>query len=173
MWSEPLAADIADYGSAVLSWVEPSGAPISIRCRVRLQPGTHAITFEGLAPIAGAWRGKACLLFHMHDARLEGLRQMVVKGELAPAADGSLEFRATEFVTANGRPGTDRMPHAGAPLHMFQFYRLGRGKAKAYLAKRSAPWPPIPFEQIARDVGRAQEADQANEAGQANEADRD
>ena len=44
------------------------------------------------------------------------------------------------------------MPHANAPLHMLQFYRLGRRKAKAYLAKRGAPWPPIPFDQIARAV---------------------
>jgi hypothetical protein len=172
MWSEPLAAGIADYRSAVLSWVEPSGAPISVRCRVQLQPATHTITFESLAPLAGAWLGKACLLFHMHDERLEGLRQMVLKGELGLAADGSVEFKVTEFVTANGRPGTDRMPHASVPIHMFQFYRLGRSKAKAYLAKRGAPWPPIPFEQIARDVGRAQEADRAHEADRAQDADR-
>lgn len=159
MWSEPLAAAISDYRSAVLSWVEPSGAPISIRCRVRLDAASHTITFEDPAPVASAWRGKACLLFHMHDERLEGLRQMVLKGELAQAAQGTIEFRATDFVTANGRPNTDRMPHASAPLHMFQFYRLGRSKANAYLAKRGQPWPPIPFGQIARDVRRAQDAD--------------
>ena len=79
---------------------------------------------------------------------------MVLKGELRTAVDAGVEFGVTEFVTANGRPNTDRMPHAGAPVHMFQFYRLGRTKAKAYLAKRGAPWPPIPFEQIARDVAR-------------------
>lgn len=159
MWSEALAAAIADYRSAVLSWVEPSGAPISIRCRVRLDAASHTITFEDLAPIASAWQGKACLLFHMHDERLEGLRQMVLKGELGLAADATTEFKVTEFVTANGRPNTDRMPHASAPLHMFQFYRLGRSKANAYLAKRGEPWPPIPFEQIVRDVRRAQDAE--------------
>ena len=154
MWSDPLAAGIGDYRSAVLSWVEPSGAPISIRCRVRLQAASNTISFEELAPIATSWQGKACLLFHMHDERLEGLRQMVLKGELGAAADGTIEFKVTEFVTANGRPNTDRMPHASVPVHMFQFYRLGRSKANAYLAKRGEPWPPIPFEQIARDVGR-------------------
>lgn len=159
MWSDALAALIADYRTAVLSWVEPSGAPISIRCRVRLDAASRTITFEDLAPLALAWRGKACLLFHVHDERLEGLRQMVLKGELGTTADGTLEFAVTDFVTANGRPNTDQMPHASAPLHMFQFYRLGRSKANAYLAKRGAPWPPIPFEQIAQDVGRAQQAD--------------
>jgi hypothetical protein len=161
MWSEPLAAGIADYRSAVLSWVQPSGSPISVRCRVRLQPASHTITFEDLAPVASAWRGNACLLFHMHDERLEGLRQMVLKGELDSAPDGTLVFAVTEFVIANGRPTTDRMPHAGAPVHMFQFYRLGRSKARAYLAKRGAPWPPIPFEQIGRDVGIAPDEESA------------
>jgi hypothetical protein len=161
MWSEALAAGIPDYRSAALSWVEPSGDPVSIRCRVALRQGSHVIGFTDLAPFARAWRGKACLLFHMHDERLEGLRQMVLKGVLGVAEDGALEFTISDFVTANGRPNTDRMPHASAPLHMFQFYRLGRSKANAYLAKRGAPWPPIPFEQIARDVGRLQDADRA------------
>ena len=173
MWSDALAALIGDYRTAVLSWVEPSGAPISIRCRVRLHPASHTITFEDPAPLAGAWRGKACLLFHSHDERLEGLRQMVLKGELGTTGDGALEFAVTDFVTANGRPNTDQMPHASAPIHMFQFYRLGRRKANAYLAKRGAPWPPIPFEQIARDVGRAQQADteRAQDAGAAPDQD--
>lgn len=152
MWSDKLAACIGDYPSAVLSWVDPSGSPISVRCAVRWQAGSQSVTFPRLPPIAAAWRGKACLLFHVHDERLEGLRQMVLKGELVEAEDGAVVFAASEFVTANGRADTDRMPHANAPLHMFQFYRLGRRKAKAYLAKRGAPWPAIPFDEIGRAV---------------------
>ena len=157
MWSDKLAASIGDYPSAVLSWVDPSGYPISVRCPVRWQAGTQVVTFPHLPPTADAWRGKACLLFHTHDERLEGLRQMVLKGELVAAADGAVVFDISEFVTANGRADTDRMPHAGAPLHMFQFYRLGRRKSRAYLAKRGEPWPPIPF----AEIGRAVEEDHA------------
>jgi len=58
----------------------------------------------------------------------------------------------TEFVTANGRTDSDEMPHAGAPLHMFQFLLLVRRKARDYMAKRGAPWPPIPFDEIAQKV---------------------
>jgi hypothetical protein len=159
MWSDALAAGIPDYRSAVLSWVEPSGDPISVRCRVVAHPGSQVLELADLAPLARAWRGRACLLFHMHDEHLEGLRQMVLKGVLGVGHDGAPEFTVSDFVTANGRPDTDRMPHAGAPLHMLAFYRLGRSKAKAYLVKRGAPWPPIPFEQIARDVGRLQALD--------------
>ena len=152
MWSDKLAAFIGDYRSAVLSWVEPDGYPVSVRAPVRLEEGTHTITFPQLPPAAADSRGKACLLFHVHDERLEGLRQMVLKGQLVETDGGALVFEATEFVTANGRPDTDRMPHASAPLHMLQFYRLGRRKANAYLAKRGEPWPPIPFEEIGRAV---------------------
>lgn len=154
MPSEKLAAFIGDYPSAVLSRVDPSGYPISVRCPVRLQEGTQTISFPMLPPIAEGWRGKACLLFHMHDERLEGLRQMVLKGELVSTESGAVVFAISEFVTANGRADTDRMPHAGAPLHMLQFYRLGRRKAKVYLAKRGAPWPAIPFAEIARAVNQ-------------------
>ena len=35
---------------------------------------------------------------------------------------------------------------------MLDFYRLGRRKAKEYLAKRTDPWPPIPFAEIGRKV---------------------
>lgn len=154
MWSDKLAANIGDYTSAVLSWVDPAGQPVSVRCPVHWQDGTRVVTFAPLPPIAAAWRGKACLLFHMHDDRLEGLRQMVLKGELVGLDGGEATFEISDFVTANGRPDTDRMPHATAPLHMLQFYRLGRRKANAYLAKRGAPWPPIPFEEIGRAVDR-------------------
>jgi hypothetical protein len=152
MPSEKLAAYIADYPTAVLSWVDPSGYPVSVRCVVRRDAGSQRIAFPHLSPIAKDRRGKACLLFHMHDERLERLRQMVVKGELVDGEGGAVVFEIGEFVTANGRPDTDRMPHANAPLHMLQFYRLGRRKAKAYLAKRGAPWPRIPFDEIERAV---------------------
>ena len=154
MWDDRLAALAADYETAVLSWMAPTGDPVSVRCRVVLDRDTERVTFPALPPLATEAAGLACLLFHRHDERLEGLRQMVIKGELV-TGDGALVFHVTGFVTANGRTGTDLMPHAGAPLHMFQFYRLGRRKAREYLAKRGEPWPPIPFEAIARAVAEA------------------
>ena len=154
MWDDRLAALAAEYETAVLSWVAPTGDPVSVRCRVVLDAARERVTFPALPPMATDATGLACLLFHMHDAHLEGLRKLVVKGELA-FDDGAPVLRVTGFVTANGRSGTDRMPHAGAPLHMFQFYWLGRRKAREYLAKRGEPWPAIPFEEIARAVAEA------------------
>lgn len=149
MWDKNLADLVRDYSTGVLSWVEQSGYPISVRVKPRLDYAREAVTFVDPPPIAAGWRGKACLLFHKHNERLEGLRQMVLKGELVEE-DGALALKVTEFVTANGRPDTDLMPHAGRPLHMFQFWLLGRRKSKEYLAKRGEPWPPIPFDYITR-----------------------
>lgn len=58
---------------------------------------------------------------------------------------GVLTLQVDEFVMANGRRSTDEMAYADAPLHMLQFMPLGQRKARAYLAKRGAPWPPIPL----------------------------
>jgi hypothetical protein len=151
MWDSRLAALAAGYPTGVLSWVHPSGYPVSVRCRVTLDATRACVTFDALPPAARDWRGPACLLLHAHDARLEDLRQMVLTGELV-VEGGAVVLRVSEFVTANGRRGTDRLPHAGAPLHMLQFYRLGRRKADDYLKRRGEPWPPIPFDAIARAV---------------------
>ena len=155
MWNRRLAARAASYPSGVLSVVDADGYPRSLRCAPRLDAKRHVFTFPSLPAYAAGWRGPACLLFHAHDERLEGLRQLVVRGELVAGGGeegGAPTLRVEAFVTANGRKNTDAMPHAAAPLHMLQFYRLGRRKARAYLAKRGVPWPPIPYDEIDRSI---------------------
>jgi hypothetical protein len=147
MWNERLAALIFDYPTGVLSTMESSDYPASVRCTVEPHAADQTITFPNLPPFAASWRGKAALLFHRHNARLEGLHQLVVKGELVEL-NGVLTFRVSEFVTGTGRQDTDAMPHAGAPIQMLQFFLLGRRKAREYIAKRGAPWPPIPFREL-------------------------
>jgi hypothetical protein len=156
MWDRRLAALARSYPTAVLTWVEPSGYPASVRVAIELDEERERVLFPSLPLAARGWTGPACLLFHEHDERLEGLRQMVLKGDLV-GDDEAVVLDVTEFVTANGRAGTDRMPHAGAPLHMLAFYRLGRRKAREYLTKRGEPWPPIPYEAIRRAVEESPE----------------
>jgi hypothetical protein len=153
MWDKKLADLASKYPTGILTVVEPSGYPISVRCATRFDEANESIHFPEPPQAAISWRGKACILFHHHDEHLEGLRQLVIKGELVDDGDGSKPaLRVTEFVTANGRPDTDEMPHAGAPLYMFQFLLLVRRKAREYMQKRGAPWPPIPFDEIGRKV---------------------
>jgi len=150
--SEALVARIDEYpGGAVVTRPGEDGYPVSVRCRAGRLADGRELALE-LPAFAAAWRGPATLLFHRHDERLEGLAQMVLRGAIAMRPDGTTAFVVADVITANGRDDTDEMPHAGAPLHMLQFFRVGRGKARAYLAKRGAPWPPIPYDEIARRV---------------------
>jgi hypothetical protein len=154
MWNaneKKLAALASTYPSAVLTVLTPSGYPYSVRCSVELDEAERLATFKSLPTPPPGVEGKACLLFHAHNERLEGLRQMVIKGELAEEK-GRPVFRIEGFVTANGRSDTDLMPHAGAPLHMLRFLLLGRRKAREYITKRGAPWPPIPYDDIRRKM---------------------
>ena len=52
--------------------------------------------------------------------------------------------------TGLGWQDTDRMPVAGNPIEMIQFMLLGCRKAREYLAKRGAPWPPRPWDKTIR-----------------------
>lgn len=151
MWNEKLAACVDPYPTGVLTTVDVSGYPLSVRCAARLDHASHTVSFPDLPAIAATWRGKACLLFHRHNDRLEGLHQLVLKGELVER-DGALVLQGVDFVTANGRVDSDELPHAGTPVHMLRFFLLGRRKAREYLKKRGEPWPPIPYDDIERQL---------------------
>ena len=149
MWNERLAQLATKYPTGVLSVADVGGYPASVRLPARLDTKQRVVTFPALPAYAQGWRGKACLLFHRHNSRLEGLHQMVLKGELEEV-DGAVVLRVTDFVTANGQTNTDEMPHAARPIHMLQFLLLGRRKAKEYERRRGAPWPPIDYAEIER-----------------------
>lgn len=151
MWNKRLATLADTYPTAVLSIVDSEGYPLSIRCDVRLDAVRQAAIIADPPAQAAAWRGEACLLYHQFNEGLEGLREMVILGELG-SADGLLTLHVKKFLTANGRQDTDQMPHASSPWHMMQFFWLGWRNARAYIAKRGAPWPPIPFDAIVRAV---------------------
>jgi hypothetical protein len=151
MWNDRLAALTGEYPTAVLSIVDANGYPLSVRCSVLLDATRQAAIIADAPALAAAWRGKVCLLFHYFNERLEGMRQMVILGEL-DGENGLLTLHVSRFVTANGRTDTDQMPHASSPRHMMQFFWLGWRNARAYIAKRGAPWPPIPFDAILQAV---------------------
>jgi hypothetical protein len=149
MWNKQLAKLATKYPTGVLSLVDVGGYPASVRLAARLDAKRRVVTFPILPDHAQGWRGKACLLFHRHNNRLEGLHQMVLKGELVEE-DGVVTLRVTDFVTANGQTNTDEMPHAERPIQLLQFLLLGRRKAREYERKRGEPWPPIDYAEIER-----------------------
>jgi hypothetical protein len=149
MWNKELAACGRAYESAVLTIVEPSGYPLSVRCKVRFDDAREVVTFAELPEMARGWSGPASVLLHRHNEVLEDFYELLLKGELS-VEGGTITFKPSEFVTGSGRQDTDRMPHAGAPLHLIQFMLLGRRKAREYHARRGKPWPPIRFDLLVR-----------------------
>jgi hypothetical protein len=145
MWNKVLIMGVGAYHSAVLTVVEPSGYPISVRCTVHCDEAHEYITFPTLPALATGWRGLAALLLHRHDAELEEQHELLIKGDLAEE-DGQLCLRPSDFLTGTGSPKTDQMPHAGDPIELVRFMLLGQRKAREYLAKRGAPWDPIRFD---------------------------
>jgi pyridoxamine 5'-phosphate oxidase-like protein len=138
-WNTKLAARIVAYNSAVVSCVDSSGYPTSARCDATVEAADRVIRLNALPPSQAAWCGPASVLFHRHDAELEQQYQLQVRGTLEPSRDAHI-LRVARFLTANGSRDQDRMPHAGAPLQLFQFMRFGRRQAGQYLRRRGGEW---------------------------------
>ena len=151
MWNKQLIALAQAYSSAILTIVEPSGYPLSVRCQVTFDDVGEAIRFALLPSLAKSWRGRACLLFHRHNERLEDQHELLIRGELIEAA-GDLVFDPLAFVTGTGSATKDAMPHAGAPLDLLRFMLLGQRKARSYLRKRGQAWPAVDFDVLLRTI---------------------
>src|SRR5262245_9970891 len=151
MWNRQLIALARAYSSAVLTIVESSGYPLSVRCQATFDETGEAIGFAPLPSLARGWRGKACLLFHRHNERLENQHELLIRGELIEVA-GNLVFDPIAFVTGTGSTTKDMMPHAGAPLDLLKFMLLRQRKTRSYLRKRGTAWPAIDFDTLLRTI---------------------
>jgi hypothetical protein len=157
-WNKALVECARVYSSGVLTIVEPSGYPVSVRCTAQLDDAHHVVTLSGLPEqVPGGWKGKACLLFHRHNEHLGDQHELMIKGVLSDE-DGTLAFLPSDFLSGSGSQATDTMPVSGSPLQMMQFMRLGRRKAREYIAKRGEPWPPRPFKKMVRYLERGEAA---------------
>ncbi|MDQ6660467.1 MAG: hypothetical protein M3Z24_05825, partial [Chloroflexota bacterium] len=68
MWNKPLIACARVNPSGVLTVVEDSGYPRSMRCIVEFDDARELILFPALPPDVVGRQGPACLLFHRHNA---------------------------------------------------------------------------------------------------------
>ena len=151
MWNKQLVACAQAYPTGVLTLVDADGYPFTVRCAVEFDAARGLMMLSGVGTLFEGMTGKACLLFHRHNPDLSGQHELLIKGDLA-REDGRLVFRPSEFLTGSGRQDTDRMPVAGSPIDIFQFMLLGRRKAREYLAKRGAPYPPRPWAKMLRSL---------------------
>ncbi len=137
MWNKALIACARTYPSGVLTVVEDSGYPRSVRCVVEFDDARELILISLPSLEVVGRQGLACLLFHRHNADMSGQRELLIKGELHEEA-GTLVLHPGDFLTGSGRQDTDRMPYAGSPMDIIRYMMLGRRKAREYLAKLDA-----------------------------------
>ena len=149
MWNEKLIACARTYPSGVLTVIEDSGYPRSVRCVVEFDDARELILISIPSLEVVGRQGLACLLFHRHNADMSGQRELLIKGELHEEA-GTLVLLPGDFLTGSGRQDTDRMPYAGSPMDIIRYMMLGRRKAREYLAKRGKPWTPRPWGKMLR-----------------------
>jgi hypothetical protein len=137
MWPE-IAKRLPRFASAVLTGLDASGDPLSVRCQPVLDQQAQVLWVlvpDGL----GMMPGPAGLLCHQHNEQLWGLKSFLLRGGLEQDGRGWV-FRPRQLV-----PGMDT-----TPLSNLRLLRNGRRTAKRYLAARGLQRPRIPWEHYAR-----------------------
>jgi hypothetical protein len=144
MWPD-IVRRLPQFPSAVLSGVDGSGYPVSVRCTP--QPDGAAQVLR-LALPAGLdlQPGPAWLLCHRHDERLWNLKAFAVPGRLEQDAAGWL-LRPRRFLPGIGIGG----------LWSYVRYLVdARRNAHRYLERRGLPRPKIPWDELTAMLERAQ-----------------
>lgn len=136
MWDE-ICKYLPTYSSAVVTGIDQSGYPFSVRCVPELDAGARVLRVA-LPGYSGIREGPAGLLCHMHDEQLWNLKSFVVRGSLEQDSQGWL-FRPRQFIPGAGIGGT---------IGMINFLRDGRRTAEQYLKKRGLARPKIAWEDI-------------------------
>jgi hypothetical protein len=136
MWDE-IVRHLAGFPSAVLTAVDETGYPFSLRCTPAPDASTQTLRLH-LPEGTGVRVGPAGLLCHRHDERLWNLKSFLVRGELAQDARGWV-FRPRRFVPGAG---------IGGLIGLLRFVRMGRSRARRYLEKRGLPRPAVPWDRI-------------------------
>ena len=137
MWGE-IAKRLPRFSSAVLTGLDSTGDPVSVRCQPTLDH--HAQVLEVLVPDGlGIVPGPAGLLCHRHDAQLWSLKSFLLRGTLEETGHGWV-FRPRQFVR-----GMDT-----TPVSNLRLLRTCRRTAKRYLADRGLRRPTIPWEHYAQ-----------------------
>ncbi len=81
MWNKALIACARTYPSGVLTVVEDSGYPRSVRCLVEFDDARELILISIPSLEVVSRQGLACLLFHRHNADMSGQRELLLQGD--------------------------------------------------------------------------------------------
>ena len=128
---------LSRYPSAVLSGLDATGYPCSIRCKPAVDDAGRGLRIAMPRGIA-LEPGPASILCHSHNLFLWNLRSFLVRGVLE-VSDGSYLFRPVRFVPGIG---------VGGLLGMIRYVWSKRRAANRYLQERGLPRPRIPWAQL-------------------------
>lgn len=137
MWTE-LVHELKDFPTAVLTCVDSSGYPFSIRCTPDPDDESQRLRLE-LPEYIDFQAGPAWLLCHKHDEALWNLKSFAVKGRLGQDDRGCWLFLPEKYIPGAG---------IGGLKAMVKFVQDGRRSTKRYLEKRDLPRPAIAWDTI-------------------------
>jgi hypothetical protein len=137
MWPQ-LEHYLPEFPSAVLTAVDATGTPYSLRCHPALVPAEQVLHIALPAGVA-LQPGPACLLCHAHNERLWNLKSFAVRGVLERPAAGPWIFEPRHFIPGMGIGGWRSYVH---------FVRHGRAATREYFAKRGQPVPHVDWESV-------------------------
>lgn len=132
----------ASYPNGVLSVIDETGYPLSVRCQPRADAQEQGlyITLPDRLPIQA---GAASLLFHSHDELLDQLKSVTVQGALVRQG-GEWLFKPERIIPGMGRSGFFAV--------LQDTLLTPRRNAKRYLEKRGLPRPRIPWDKLRKLV---------------------
>jgi hypothetical protein len=136
MWDE-IVAHLAGFTTAVVTTVDDTGYPFSVRCRPEPDHATQRLRLR-LPESAGIRIGPACLLCHRHDEQLWNLKSFCLRGELEQDASGWI-LHPHRFVPGAG---------IGGLIGLLRFVRTGRRRARRYYEKRGLARPNVAWDRI-------------------------
>ncbi len=136
MWAE-IRRYLRKYPTAVLTGLDATGQPFSIRCETKLDEAARVLRMA-LPRMTALVPGPASILCHSHNLFLWNLRSFLVRGSIE-LADGSCLFRPARFVPGIG---------VGGVPGMIRFAISKRRSAKHYLEQRGLARPQIPWAQL-------------------------
>lgn len=135
MWND-LVKNLSDYTSAVLTGIDETGYPFSMRCKPEPDGATRELRVQVPKSI-GIQLGPACLLCHKHDELGWNVKSFNVFGILEQDDEGWI-LRPLRFTRGL----------ASDLVGSLRFMRYGRRNAKRYLRRRGLPRPEIPWDKI-------------------------
>ena len=133
------AGRLVEFGSAVLAGFDSLQRPTLVRVRPGIDTATGTFGF-GVPDDVDLAPGRASLLCHSHDDRLDTQRSFVATGDLT-GTGGEWTMTPDRYI-----PGADRM----GPVTAFRMIRALQSTARRYLASRGLGTPTINWAAIER-----------------------